>query len=194
MARNILSTSGQSYEVIESRRLEKGTHRKKWHRTFFLALAVGVGGLLVLAAFVLPPVFREAVYLVEKLRYTSICTRCGEQQSSVYYLVLGTEVVRSEQVLPISTATLFNAKTQARCDHDSVLIGKTTFGITKALEVNESTAGTPSGWDFKGMHLAKTLSQLKEMRTGAVLGHMQALVHARDRGDRVGTGLLTGEI
>ena len=54
--------------------------------------------------------------------------------------------------------------------------------------------GTPTGWDFAGMDWERTMLELKEMRTGAVLGHMQALVKARERGDRAGSGLLIGEI
>ena len=185
------AASVEKDEVIGSRRLDKQSQRRRWRRAGLVPLGVAGAGLLLLAAFVLPPVFREAAYLMEKLRYTSICVRCGEQRSSVFYLVLGTEVVRGEKVLPISGRTLFK---QGECDHESVLIGKTMFGITKAFAVNKMAAGTPSGWDFEGMDLAKTLFQLKEMRTGAALGHMQALMFARERGEQVGSGLLTGEI
>jgi hypothetical protein len=188
------AASGEKEEVLGCPRLETQKQQKSLHRGLLVAFSVLVGGLLLLAAVVLPPVFREATYLVEKLRYTSICVRCGEQRSSVFYLLLGTEIVRSERALPISTRTLFNQKMHEHSDHDSVLIGKAMFGITKAFGVNESLSGTPYGWDFEGMDLAKTLSELKGMRVGAVLGHMQALVQARERGQSASTGLLTGEI
>jgi hypothetical protein len=150
-------------------------------------------GLLLLAAIALRPIVREANYIFEKFRYTSLCVRCGDQHTEVFYLVLGTEVVRKSQPLPVSTATALSS-TELPCNHSSVLIGKTSFGLSKLFQVDSAAAGAPSGWDFRGMNLRKTFSELESMRTGAVLGHMHALVKARERGDQVSPSLLSDSI
>jgi hypothetical protein len=156
--------------------------------------AISMGGLLVLGAVALQPILREANYLVEKLRYTSLCTRCGRQDTEVFYLMLGSEVIRTEKRLPVSSATALHQTPQNHCSHSTVLIGKTSFGISKNFDVDRAEAGAPSGWDFRGMDLARTVSELEGMRTGAVLGHMHALVKARERGDRVTPSLLSDAI
>lgn len=141
----------------------------------------------------LQPIVREANYLFERLCYTSLCTRCGQQETEVFSLLLSTEVMRKANVLPVSKATELNAH-KSVCNHSTVLIGKRSFWVSKSFEVATSEAGAPSGWDFKGMDLPKTFSELQGMHTGAVLGHMHALVKARERGDPVSPTLLTDPI
>ena len=150
--------------------------------------------MLFIAAVALRPIISEANYIVEQLRYTSLCTRCGQQNTEVFYLVLGTEMAHQEAVLPLSAMTSVAPIEQRNCRHGTVLIGKTSFGLSKELNLDRAVAGAPAGWDFRGMDLRRTFLELEGMRTGAVLGHMNALVKARERGDRVSATLLSASM
>jgi hypothetical protein len=151
-------------------------------------LIAGAALLLLAAAASLPPVYDAADNLFQKSRYTSICTGCGEQATEIFYLILGTEVLRIDQVLPINSANTALPKQRGTCEHqaDCVTIGKTMFVVTKRFEVSRLDIGTPYGWDFEGVDLTATLSELSAMKPGAALGVMQSLRERRIRPENAG--------
>lgn len=133
----------------------------------------------MIIAFALPPILRGTDHFAEKYRYTVICADCGRQQSEVYYVVLGAELIISEKRLAVSDVTALDKKRELSCKHTDVLIGRTRFGITKGFALEGGSLGTPFGWDFREANLRQTLSQLTDLRPSEVLGRMQTLAEAR---------------
>ena len=149
-------------------------NRPKWKRWRVISITCGivclaVGGLLVL------PVIRTAEHFIQKVRYTSICSRCGEQSTAEFNIVFGTELLRREKILPVSQKTALHNPPAERCNHDSVLIGKSIFGISKDLKIFRMSAGEPGGSEFANIDLKPTLQKLAAMRPAESLGYMQGL-------------------
>jgi hypothetical protein len=135
---------------------------------------VGSAGLalLVLALF-LAGVVRSTDLLAQRLRYVSICTRCGVQTAEDFYLVLGTEVLKCEKVLPASEST--KVKEGRDCLHESALIGKSGWLLTKEFATAGLEAGEPRGWNYDGGELEKHLAALNSMRPAETIRYMHAL-------------------
>ena len=128
-----------------------------------------MGGMLVL------PGIQTADHFIQKIRYTSICSRCGEQSAAEFHILFGTELFRTDKILPISLRSVVRNSSAARCTHDSILIGKSIFGISKDLEIYRMSAGEPGGSEFANMDLQPTLQKLSAMRPAESLGYMQGL-------------------
>jgi hypothetical protein len=138
-----------------------------------MAVMAGAGFALVVLACLLAGVIGASDMLAQRVCYTSICTRCGRQTAEDFYLVLGTEILKREKVLAASEST--KVPGQGRCAHDSALIGRSGWMITKQFGTARLEAGEPRGWNYRGGELEKDLRALAGMRPVESIRYVHAL-------------------
>ena len=127
----------------------------------------------------LATVVRSSDVLIQRQRYTSICTRCGVQTAEDFYLVLGTEVLKCEKVLATSESTRITDG--GNCSHETALIGRSGWLLTKNFETAGLEAGKPRGWNYRGGELKKELEALGGMRPAESVRYVHALSAAPRR-------------
>ena len=134
---------------------------------------VGAAVAAAVLALMVAELVSNSDLLAQRVRYTSICTRCGLQTAQDFYLILGTEVFRYDKVLAASGST--KIRSIGKCSHDSALIGKSGWIITKEFATATLETGEPQGWNYQGSELEKQLSALAVMRPAESIRYVQAL-------------------
>ena len=142
-------------------------------RSWRIALCVGAAVALMAMALVLPALIGSSDTVAEKHRYTSICTKCGVQMAEDFYVLLGTELLRSQKVLGTSKLTRITGND--RCAHETAFIGRSMWQIHKTLGIGESASGQPGGWIYDGKELPNHLAALATMRPSESLRYMEEL-------------------
>ena len=138
-----------------------------------MVLLGGAAFALPVLALLLAAVIRSSDLLAQRLRYTSICTRCGVQTAEDFYLVLGTEVLKCQKVLAASESTKVGAV--GDCSHETALIGKSGWLMTKEFGTARLDSGEPRGWVYQGGELEAQLKALAGMRPAESIRFVHAL-------------------
>lgn len=142
------------------------------------------GALLILAVlFLLAILIRGAETIFSKIRYTSICTRCGLQTAADFYYLFDSEIAQPEQILPISRKTLMPAQNPAICTHEYVLVGKTEIFLAINGAFTHRMRGQPFGdSEFEKAEIKSTFLALSQKNPSAATAFLEALAKARYRG------------